>query len=522
MATFNGDRVRRLNDEPVREDGRYVVYWCQMSRRLSANHALGYALAWARKLNKPLVVYEGLKLNYPWASARVHQFMLEGMRDTAAAAAKLGINYWPFVETPGDPGRGLVRKVAADACLVVTDDYPQFITPAQNRAAAKVLDVAFHAIDANGVVPLAKLGAAVGAAAHLRPRLHKLFAEAWDHRAATEPDFPAEVRTAVEPPFQPWKPPADLDKFVGSLPVDQGVKPVPLEGGSAAGRKLLADFVTTKLRRYADDRNLPDDPASGASSGLSWYLHYGHISAQEVCEAVLGPDWTPKEINPKTRNKDDFFCRDANANSYLDELVTWRDLGHHWHYRRNADLGTRGAEAKSWQADEAMPSFNFETFDFSPLPKAGTLAGLLPEWAKASLAKHAGDRRAHLYTVEQFEAADTHDELWNAAQTELTATGRMHNYLRMLWGKKVLEWSETPEEAYRTLEYLNNKYAVDGRDPNSYTGILWCFGLFDRPWPPDRPVTGSVRYMSSDNTARKFKLDGYFRYVRRVRDRADS
>jgi deoxyribodipyrimidine photo-lyase len=162
MATFNGDRVRRLNDEPVREDGRYVVYWCQMSRRLSANHALGYALAWARKLNKPLVVYEGLKLNYPWASARVHQFMLEGMRDTAAAAAKLGINYWPFVETPGDPGRGLVRKVAADACLVVTDDYPQFITPAQNRAAAKVLDVAFHAIDANGVVPLAKLGAAVG------------------------------------------------------------------------------------------------------------------------------------------------------------------------------------------------------------------------------------------------------------------------------------------------------------------------------------------------------------------------
>jgi deoxyribodipyrimidine photo-lyase len=226
--------------------------------------------------------------------------------------------------------------------------------------------------------------------------------------------------------------------------------------------------------------------------------------------------------HPKTRNKDDFFCRDANANSYLDELVTWRDLGHHWHYRRNADLGTRGAEAKSWQADEAMPSFNFETFDFSPLPKAGTLAGLLPEWAKASLAKHAGDRRAHLYTVEQFEAADTHDELWNAAQTELTATGRMHNYLRMLWGKKVLEWSETPEEAYRTLEYLNNKYAVDGRDPNSYTGILWCFGLFDRPWPPDRPVTGSVRYMSSDNTARKFKLDGYFRYVRRVRDRADS
>jgi deoxyribodipyrimidine photo-lyase len=139
---------------------------------------------------------------------------------------------------------------------------------------------------------------------------------------------------------------------------------------------------------------------------------------------------------------------------------------------------------------------------------------VLPAWARETLHKHAGDRREYLYTPEQFEAADTHDPLWNAAQTELMRTGRMHNYLRMLWGKKVLEWSETPAEAYRVLEHLNNKYAIDGRDPNSYTGILWCFGLFDRPWPPERPVFGTVRYMSSENTARKFKLAGYHDYVR--------
>jgi deoxyribodipyrimidine photo-lyase len=163
-----------------------------------------------------------------------------------------------------------------------------------------------------------------------------------------------------------------------------------------------------------------------------------------------------------------------------------------------------------------MPSFNFGTFDFSPLPKGGTLAGLLPDWAKATLDKHAADRREHLYSLEQFEAADTHDDLWNAAQSELVATGRMHNYLRMLWGKKVLEWTGTPEEGYRILEHLNNKYAVDGRDPNSYTGILWCFGLFDRPWPPERWVFGTVRYMSSENTARKFKLAKYFDYVKRL------
>jgi deoxyribodipyrimidine photo-lyase len=295
-------------------------------------------------------------------------------------------------------------------------------------------------------------------------------------------------------------------------------------GGTVAGRAALAHFVSRNLRSYADGRSEPNSPDGTAASGLSPYLHYGHLSIQEVGEAVLGPKWTPKRLNLKTRNKDDFFCRDANVNGFLDEAITWRDVGYHWHWCRSADCGSRNAELKnvSWQelptagpaphSEVRTPYFNFETMDFSPGGE-DTLDLVLPEWARATLRKHARDRRERVYSLEEFEAAATHDELWNAAQKELVATGRIHNYMRMLWGKKVLEWSESPAAACRVLEHLNNKYALDGRDPNSYSGVLWCFGLFDRPWPPERKVFGTVRYMSSESAARKFDLAGYLAYA---------
>ena len=514
MPAFNDARVRPANDCPIRADGKYVLYWAQMSRRLTHNHALDHALAKARELQRPLVVYEGLRLDYPWASARFHQYMLEGMRDNAATAARVGATYWPFVETPDQPARGLVRTLCEAACLLVTDDYPQFIVPAQTRAVANAVEIAVHAIDGNGLVPLSLLGPPTGAAAHLRPKWHKLFAEAWQHRASAEPNFDTGAKGQPKPPFKLWKPPADLAAFAKGLPIDQTVPPVPgVVGGSVAGAEVLADFVQFKLKRYAEGRNDPDDPKRNAASGLSALLHYGHLSIQQVTEAVLGPTWTLSELNPKTRNRDDFFCRDANVNGFLDEAITWRDVGHQWHFARLGQLKTPGTVSRA--ADE-RPAFNFDTFDFSPLPATGTLAGVLPDWARATLTKHATDTREFLYTLEQFENADTHDDLWNAAQRELVATGRIHNYLRMLWGKKVLEWSDSPEAAYRVLEHLNNKYALDGRDPNSYTGILWTFGLFDRPWPPERDVFGGIRFMSSGNTAKKFKLAGYYEYVKRL------
>jgi deoxyribodipyrimidine photo-lyase len=506
MPTINDARVRPVNARKENPGGDYVLYWSQIYRRLDRNHALDFAIHHANRLKKPLVVYEGLRLDYPWAFSRYHQFLLEGMRDTARRAAELGINYWPFVETPDHPAKGLVARLAAKACLVVTDDFPTYIVPGQTKSVADRADASVVAIDGNGLIPLELYGAAVSAAAHLRPRLHKLFAECWGHRAQAEPVYSATIRKAVTPPFELWKPPADLGAFIAGLPVDRTVPAVAgFEGGNTAARDALTHFVKRKLSRYGEGRNEPNDPKVNAASGLSPYLHYGHLSMQECAEKILthAGDWDPTRINMACKNKrEGFFHEDPNVNSYLDEALTWRDVGYHWHYRKLRVAGVRPLTHK--------------TIDGESVPTYWDLASAIPAWAMKSLNDHIVDTREHLYTLQEFENGDTHDELWNAAQKELVATGKIHNYLRMLWGKKVLEWSKTPETAYAILEHLNNKYALDGRDPNSYTGILWCFGLFDRPWPPERKVFGNIRFMSSANTAKKFDLDGYYAYTRRL------
>jgi deoxyribodipyrimidine photo-lyase len=482
--TYNRVRLRNVNDRPVDASGDYILYWMQLYRRLDHNHALNYALALAAHHKKPLVVYEGLKLGYPWASRRLHRFILEGMLDNFETAKKLGLNYWPFVETPDQLGRGLLTQLASNAVAVVTDDFPCFIIPGQTAALAAKVDVPVIAVDGNSVVPFANLGAPVSAAAHLRPRIHKAFAEAWQHRAGSRMRISDAAMKPVDPPFPLWHA-ADLDAFVASLPLDASVPPVPgIRGGSVAAKERLRDFVQRKLRGYADSRSAPTSPDDGHASGLSPYLHFGHLSIEEVAEAVLSArgEWSPEMLNLSCRGKrDGYFSDDADINNFLDEALTWRDVGMNWHWTRRDDTAS--------------------------LRKA------LPTWAWESLSRHADDERTHLYTLDEWEAGETHDPLWNAAQKELVATGAMQNYLRMLWGKKVLEWSRTPEEAYQTLVHLNNKYALDGRNPNSYTGILWCFGLFDRPWAPERDVYGVIRYMSSDNTAKKFKLAGYYAYV---------
>jgi deoxyribodipyrimidine photo-lyase len=483
-VSYREARLRRLNGARTNPRGEYVLYWMQAYRRLARNHSLDYALRCARELGKPLVVYEGLRLDYPWASRRLHCFVLEGMRDNAQGAESLGLNYWPFVETPDRPAARLVDDLAKRAALVVTDDFPCFIVPGQTAALAKRAGVPVFAVDGNGVVPLALLGPAVSAAAHVRPRIHKAFAEAWENRANAKPAFGDAATKKVSPLFEPWEA-ADVAAFVDGLPLDVSVPPVTgMLGGSAAARARLRVFLKKRLRGYAEARSEPRAPADGHASGLSPYLHFGHISIEEVVEAALATTgrWTPDELRVQNRGKrEGYFCDDPDVNAFLDEALTWRDVGFHWHWTRRAD--TAGLETA------------------------------LPAWALATLGAHAGDPRAYVYSAEEWEAGATHDPLWNAAQRELVATGTIHNYLRMLWGKKVLEWSRTPAEAYATLVHLNNKYALDGRDPNSYTGILWCFGLFDRPWAPERPGLGVLRYMSSENTARKFKLGPYYDYV---------
>ena len=482
--TLNQARLVRLNDKPTVRSGEFVLYWMQMQRRLSHNHALDYALKCARELGKPLVIYEGLRLDYPWASARFHQFIVEGMKDNAVTARKRGLTYWPFVETPAQPARGLLTRIASRAALVVTDDFPCFIIPGQSASLARRTDCAVIAVDSNSVVPLRLLGAAPYAAAHLRPRIHKAFAEAFEQCSVAKPKSAGKDSPSIDPGFELARL-ENPSRLVSTLPIDQTVRAVSEKvGGTTAARAQLKAFLKKGLPIYSDHRSDPAPPSAFHGSGLSPYLHFGHIGIEEVASSVfdLTGGYAPARLQLEFRGKrEGFFGEDKNVNSFLDEALTWRDVGYVWHVHRREDTHS--------------------------------LQSALPVWALATLNAHAGDRREFAYDLPAWEGARTHDPLWNAAQTELVATGGIHNYLRMLWGKKVIEWSPSPEEAYQTLVHLNNKYALDGRNPNSYTGILWCFGLFDRPWAPQRNAFGQIRYMSSGNTAKKFKLGPYLDWV---------
>jgi deoxyribodipyrimidine photo-lyase len=250
---------------------------------------------------------------------------------------------------------------------------------------------------------------------------------------------------------------------------------------SFAAAGLLETFLREGLGRYHESRNSVE---GSAASGLSAHIHFGHISAHEVVEAALrAGGWSPERVAPRpTGSREGWWGAPPGVESFLDEQITWRELGFAMCFYHPE--GSEGA---------------YDRYES------------LPPWALETLEEHRADPREHLYSLEELDASLTHDPLWNAAQRQLRREGRVHNYLRMLWGKKVLEWSPSPEEALRRLVWLNNRYALDGRDPNSYSGIFWCLGRFDRAWGPERPVYGKVRYMTSESTARKYDVRGYLR-----------
>ena len=470
-------RVTNENALPEHPERDFVLYWMIGARRSTHNFALDHARDIAARLTKPLVVLEPLRAGYRWASDRLHTFVIEGMRDNAAAFSRARIAYHPYVEpAPGD-GRGLLASLGRHACAIVTDDVPGFFQPRMVKAAAHKVDVALMSVDANGLYPIGATDKTFPTAyafrRHLQKQLPPHFAERPRDtltRASTEP-------VALPPDVLRRWPAADLTdvaRLVASLPIDHAVRAVPTPGGSAAAARALETFIARRLARYATERSEPD---ADAASGLSPYLHFGHIGAHAVFDALAAHErWDPSKAGGITSGqKDGFWGMSAAAESFLDELVTWRELGFH--------------------TAKKLPAFDrYES---------------LPPWARASLDKHVGDGRAHTYTLAQLADAETHDPIWNAAQRQLVREGTMHNYLRMLWGKKVLEWSRTPQQAVEHLIELNNRYALDGRDPNSYSGILWCFGRYDRPWGPERPIFGVIRYMSSDNTKRKLSLRAY-------------
>lgn len=482
-------RVRAANDRPVRPDGDHVLYWMISSRRARFNFGLQRAVERARELGRPLIVLEALRAGYPWASARLHRFAIDGMADNARRFAAAGVLYHPYVEPAPGHGRGLLRALAERAAVVVTDDYPAFFLPRMVAAAARQLDVLLERVDSNGLLPLRAADRVFTTARSFRIFLQRNLRP---HLAALpEPD---PLRRAGLPALGalpeaitarwPAAPAALLEgdaSALATLPIDHAVAPAPTHGGAGAGERALARFLDERLERYVAER---DDPDAEVTSGLSPYLHWGHISAHEVLAALARREgrWAPDRLGGESSGaREGFWGMSPAAEAFLEQLVTWREIG----------------------------------FNMCALRPDHLQLASLPGWARDTLEEHARDPRPRLYAKEALEAARTHDPVWNAAQRELLREGRIHNYLRMLWGKKILEWSRTPEEALSIMIELNDRYALDGRDPNSYSGIFWVLGRYDRAWGPERPIFGTVRYMSSESAKRKLRMKEYLaRYGR--------
>jgi deoxyribodipyrimidine photo-lyase len=479
-------RIQRLNHNAPNTAGEYVLYWMTASRRLHWNFALDRALEHCRETNLPLLIFEPLRSDYRWASRRLHSFVIRGMADNAATAARYGHAYIPWVEPEFRAGQGFIEAVSAKAAVVVTDDYPCFFLPQMVRAVAGKIGVPLEAVDSNGLLPMRATDQVFPTAYAFRRYLQKSLTP---HLCQFPADNPLADRSIPRLSTTPsvfsghWSPsPAELlacqPAFLDQLPVDQSVREGVAKGGAEAGTARLKEFLQQKLSRYGEDRNHPD---ADGGSGLSPWLHFGHVSVHQIFAALAEAEgWAPENLgNPKeTRGgRSGWWGMSEAAESFLDELVTWRELGF--------NMCSKVRHFDRWDS--------------------------LPDWAQRTLDEHLQDPRPHRYALEELQQAATHDPVWNAAQRQLLEEGRMHNYLRMLWGKKVLEWSPTPQDALQVLIELNNRFAVDGRDPNSYSGIFWVFGRYDRAWGPERKIYGKIRYMTSDNTVKKLDMNAYLR-----------
>ncbi len=448
------------------------------SRRLRWNFALQHAVEQAAALRRPLVILEALNCDYPWASDRLHGFVIEGMAANAREAGRSAATYYPYIEPARGRGRGLIKALSARACGIVTDHYPAFFLPAITRRAAEQSACRLESVDSHTLIPLAAHGRIFTSArsyrAFVQRELRQHLGEFPEERPLKR--LPRSLRLEGLPAriAARW-PAADgatLDRpaqALARLPLDHSIRPVAPRGGSAAGTKVLKRFLADALPRYAEDRN---DPDAECTSRLSPYLHFGHTSVFEVFSALMAQEkWTTRRLAARGGGaRDGWWGVGDGANAFLDQLVVWREL--------------------AFNGCEYVADF--------------TRFSSVPEWARTTLRAHRSDKRRR-YDLATLEAAATHDGVWNATQRQLMAEGWFHGYLRMLWGKKMLEWAPDPQTALDWMESLMNRYSLDGRDPISYASFTWVMGRYDRPWPR-RPVFGTVRYMSSESARRKLKM----------------
>lgn len=474
-------RIRVLVGGSRPATGDHVVYWMIASRRLAASFALQRAVELANEHAVPLLVFEPLRVGYPHACDRFHRFVLDGMADNERTAARMDLAYYPYVEPEAGAGRGLLRALGETACAIVTDDAPGFFYPSMLAAASQQVTCRLEAVDSDGLLPLRLADRAFKRAHDFRRHLQRHLPLELARRPEPAPLrllASTERASVPEPILHRW-PRAAAELLRGdpgtlaSLPIDHTVGPTPLVGGHAAALAQLQSFAVSGLDGY-DGRQHPDDEDT---SQLSPWLHFGHLGADEVFEVVARrAGWTLDAVSDRADGRrQGWWGLPSGSEAFVDQLITWRELG-----RNGAAF----------------------------LPDHDRYASL-PDWARATLAAHEGDARPQLYTLEQLEQARTSDPIWNAAQRQLRSEGRIHTYLRMLWGKRFLDWSPAPQEAARRMLLLNDRYALDGRDPNSIAGISWILGRYDRAWGPERPIFGKVRYMSSANTRKKLRLGAF-------------
>ena len=448
-------RLRILNDRPLSTEGRCVLYWMQRTQRGRENAALNHAVELGNALKLPVVCCFGLYDRFPGAERRHFRFLVQGLVDVAADLATRRVRFVLQMGPPLDVARSLAAEYRP--AVMVVDENPLRVQRAWREELAADLPVPVHAVDADVVVPSALFPKEEYAARTIRPKIHKVLQE----YLKPVPKPVAEVA---------WE---SGDALSAGVPIDEavlmerlsvgGASELPAyRGGSVEAQARLDRFIKQRLRKYATERN---EPIPYMTSELSAHLHFGHIDPVTTVLRVL-ESGGPQE----------------SLDSFVEEFVVRREVAINFCWRN---------------------------------PRYDSLKGC-PDWALKTLAKHASDQRPYLYTFKQFEDAQTHDPLWNAAQQEMVLTGRMHNYLRMYWAKKILEWTPDSETAFDTALALNDRWQIDGRDPNGYTGVAWAIGgKHDRPWI-ERPIFGMVRFMSYESTRKKFDSQGYIDWVRAI------
>jgi deoxyribodipyrimidine photo-lyase len=448
------ERVRDLNDEGVRK-GDYVLYWMQQAQRAEYNHALEYAVQKANEFGQPLLAAFGLMDDYPSANARHYAFMLEGLRDAQESLEGRGIK---FVVRRGAPDEVALR-LGENASMIVSDG--AYLRPERSwrQRVAEQAGRRVVRVESNVVVPVELASDRRETAARtLRPKIRRHLDEFLVELMPTEVEKPS-LDLGIEDGVDL----SDIDAVLGAMSIDKSVEPLRhlYTGGLTAAKERFEEFIESKLDGYAGHRN---QPQTDHVSHMSKYLHFGHVS----------PVYLALRIREASAPQED-------VETYLEELIVRREL---------------------------TINFCFYT------PEDYDSFSCIPGWAKQTLREHMEDEREHLYTREELEGADTHDPYWNAAMTEAIHTGYVHNHMRMYWGKKILEWSPSPEEAHETTMHLMDKYFLDGRDANTYANIAWVYGQHDRGFA-EREVFGKVRYMSAGGLERKTDPEEYVAKVER-------